>query len=91
MFYDLGQKTLGYEELCGRCIHPRDLFNVASNYAYALFGVARLMHDKGTNQGKIRYYKCYCCTLRIQFDLKRMVFEKMIFMFYILNPSLINY
>ena len=51
MFYDLGQNTLSFEELRARTIPARDVFNVACNYAYALFGVARLMHDKGTNQG----------------------------------------
>ena len=59
LLYDLGQKTLGYEEFCGKCIPPLNLFNVACNYAYALFGDALLKHDKGTNQGKNRYYKWF--------------------------------
>ena len=70
LFYDLGQKTLGYKELCGRIIPSRDLFNVACNYTYTLFGVALLKHDGGTNRGRVCYYKCACFMLWIRFDRK---------------------
>ena len=70
MFYDLGQKTLGYEELRGWIIPTSNTFNVACNYAYALFGVASLKLAGSTNGGRSRYYKCACCTLRIRFDQK---------------------
>ena len=70
IFYDLGQKTLGLEELRGRTIPARNIFNVACNYAYALFGMALLKHGRSTKQATVRYYKCACCSLQIRFHRK---------------------
>ena len=68
MYYDLGQKTLGYEEFCGRIIPASDLYNVVSNYAYALFGIGTLCSGGTTHGGRVRRYKCGCCNLKIRFD-----------------------
>ena len=65
MFYDLGQNTLSFDELRGRTIPARDIFNVACNYAYVLFGVAQLKHGRSTQKATVRYYKCACCSLVI--------------------------
>ena len=70
MFYDLGQNALTFEELRARTIPARDVFNVACNYANALFGVAQLRHGRSTKNATVRYYKCACCSLRIRFDRK---------------------
>ena len=68
MYYDIGQKTLGYKEFCGRIIPASDLYNVVSNYAYALFGVGTLCSGGSTHRGRVRHYTCACCNLKIRFD-----------------------
>ena len=66
MFYDLGQKTLDYEEFRGRIISKKELHKVASNYTYALFGVGKLDSGGTTNGGRAKDYKCSCCDLKIR-------------------------
>ena len=64
IFYELYQKKRDYDEFCCRSLSQSHLAGVASNYAYALFGIGQFKYNKG-HHGKVCIYKYKYCNLQI--------------------------